>query len=653
MISLPVGPSRTTDNADGPSKPIVAPVSDSDVATGAHGTGSIQSFLKELIAISARYEKTLPSSGTLAAEAPDTGEAESTIFDASSPEEVFTEAWLDAGLNPEALDIETLRAMVQTVRAEMANDERPERPFREELEALVGTDAPRPSQRDVPHPQGSASAPEPNDAGLFPQGPKPRDGAADLAEITAQSQVAMPTAPLPFSSGAAGESPSGASGESAAEFRGTLPNPGAPQAVVGTPLLKTGLAGDSPHNRALPHPAGNLDGSIHNDEDGGLGPAPNFLRPTNVSADDNIAGQISLGRKSDDPAETAVAREMATPPRSSASAEFFSPRSAATAPASVPLERRATKPVPDPPVAAGRNFANGMKGESVAESDQLRVADSGSQARSMSALEQASRGGDAPMPLQGWKDSPSAAKSSYGTEPFAVADAAPVAASPGGGAHSAPPFAGGGESKAAPLSSGQAAPAPPQGPAVVPDALLEESAELPAEADAQDLATGMRHVTEGASAMRSGIIHASAMAQGDTVVHVSRQIATAIRNGSENSFDISLNQTELGKVRIHLAPTDGGISVSILADRPETLDLLRRHAELLAQEFRDLGYGAIDFSFASGDQPGQHSGHDTHESGPGAPASDLGRITRSPMTNAGETLQRPARDDAGRMDIRI
>jgi len=46
---------------------------------------------------------------------------------------------------------------------------------------------------------------------------------------------------------------------------------------------------------------------------------------------------------------------------------------------------------------------------------------------------------------------------------------------------------------------------------------------------------------------------------------------------------------------------DTGISVLITAERPETLDLMRRHIDQLAEEFRNLGYEDIGFEFTGSD----------------------------------------------------
>ena len=89
----------------------------------------------------------------------------------------------------------------------------------------------------------------------------------------------------------------------------------------------------------------------------------------------------------------------------------------------------------------------------------------------------------------------------------------------------------------------------------------------------------------------------------ETARHAAAQIAVAISNTSGKVTEISLNPEELGRVRLSLSAADGVISLNVLAERPETHDLLRRHMDILAQEFRQLGYTSISFSF--GEQKGQ------------------------------------------------
>lgn len=85
----------------------------------------------------------------------------------------------------------------------------------------------------------------------------------------------------------------------------------------------------------------------------------------------------------------------------------------------------------------------------------------------------------------------------------------------------------------------------------------------------------------------------------------SQQIATAVAIDRPDAaqIDVSLSPEELGQVRLRLNYSDLGLSVSITAERPETLDLLRRNIDSLARDFQELGYGDVNFSF--GDQSRQ------------------------------------------------
>ncbi|RLK00507.1 flagellar hook-length control protein FliK [Ruegeria conchae] len=54
--------------------------------------------------------------------------------------------------------------------------------------------------------------------------------------------------------------------------------------------------------------------------------------------------------------------------------------------------------------------------------------------------------------------------------------------------------------------------------------------------------------------------------------------------------DIALNPEELGRVSITLTNREDGLHLMIMTERPETLDLMRRHIALLSAEFEKLGY---------------------------------------------------------------
>lgn len=86
-------------------------------------------------------------------------------------------------------------------------------------------------------------------------------------------------------------------------------------------------------------------------------------------------------------------------------------------------------------------------------------------------------------------------------------------------------------------------------------------------------------------------------------------VAGASAGGGEQAIELTLNPAELGRVRISMTPGDGTITVTVIAERPETLELMRRHADMLAQDFRHLGLGSAEFAF--GRNPGQPGGTGT------------------------------------------
>ncbi|MFU8882074.1 MAG: flagellar hook-length control protein FliK [Rhodobacterales bacterium] len=99
-------------------------------------------------------------------------------------------------------------------------------------------------------------------------------------------------------------------------------------------------------------------------------------------------------------------------------------------------------------------------------------------------------------------------------------------------------------------------------------------------------------------------------AVGMPTINVARQVAhqflTAASANAQGTVDIQLNPESLGRVRINMTMADGAMIMNIQADRMETLDLMRRNIDQLAQEFRMIGYDNISFSFGQNAKQGQH-----------------------------------------------
>jgi hypothetical protein len=81
---------------------------------------------------------------------------------------------------------------------------------------------------------------------------------------------------------------------------------------------------------------------------------------------------------------------------------------------------------------------------------------------------------------------------------------------------------------------------------------------------------------------------------------VAGQVAIAIEQASGRRVEIRLDPPELGRVQIELRQVDGGLQAVVLAQRPETHELLRRHADLLIRDLVDAGFNAVTLDFAQG-----------------------------------------------------
>lgn len=123
---------------------------------------------------------------------------------------------------------------------------------------------------------------------------------------------------------------------------------------------------------------------------------------------------------------------------------------------------------------------------------------------------------------------------------------------------------------------------------------------------------------------------------------VAQQLAVAVTQTAGQPTEIALNPEELGRVRMSMSLTDGTLILQINAERPETTDLLRRHIDTLAQEFRSLGYTEISFDFGEERTPQQNA----HK------AEALGDVADGPADThePAALVPRPSR---GGLDLRL
>jgi hypothetical protein len=177
----------------------------------------------------------------------------------------------------------------------------------------------------------------------------------------------------------------------------------------------------------------------------------------------------------------------------------------------------------------------------------------------------------------------------------------------------------------------------PVGGSPGPETLSDPTSAFPAQGEPELSATA--RVEEGAPQMpvtdtrRIGAEHhgATNRAGPDAPPPAERQIVTAILSSGTGRTDILLDPQDLGRVRLSLEGNEAGLVVTVIADRAETADLLRRNADLLLAEFRDAGYANLSFSFSD---RGQNT-----DAWPDADAAPDGHSTRPDTLPATESAR--------------
>lgn len=129
---------------------------------------------------------------------------------------------------------------------------------------------------------------------------------------------------------------------------------------------------------------------------------------------------------------------------------------------------------------------------------------------------------------------------------------------------------------------------------------------------------------------------------------VAAQLADIAQRMSGKSVELALNPAELGRVKLSLTPAENGMAVTITAERAETLDLMRRNIDTLAQEFRDIGYEDISFSFE------QQSHESAGESQDEAPSYHTPKLEpASPQAPEPQSPYQISLSPTDRIDIRV
>ena len=78
------------------------------------------------------------------------------------------------------------------------------------------------------------------------------------------------------------------------------------------------------------------------------------------------------------------------------------------------------------------------------------------------------------------------------------------------------------------------------------------------------------------------------------------QMRVAFSRSMDSTVDLALSPAELGRVRMSIQIHDQIVTLVVTADRPDTADLMRRHMDALAQEFRGMGFAGVSIDVSTG-----------------------------------------------------
>lgn len=195
------------------------------------------------------------------------------------------------------------------------------------------------------------------------------------------------------------------------------------------------------------------------------------------------------------------------------------------------------------------------------------------------------------------------------------------------------------------------APAPTTGTGGIPDLSValdpqgrDEPGTFPDDTGTEPFATGPNHTTHPQTRAATALPVAAERPA------IASQLGNAILSARDGMTELRLVPGELGAIRFRLHSEAERLVIVISADRPETLALMRRHADDLSAELRGAGYERIDLSFGgqadssaegwNGPLPDPQAGPDTAphpatgaEGNDAAPHPDLSRRPPGPGTS--------------------
>ncbi len=134
----------------------------------------------------------------------------------------------------------------------------------------------------------------------------------------------------------------------------------------------------------------------------------------------------------------------------------------------------------------------------------------------------------------------------------------------------------------------------------------------------------------------------AAVAAAPVATQITAQLPQLLTKADKQTIELRLDPPELGRVTIHLTTNDQQVTAQVIADRPDTVDLMRRHAELLAATLARAGFSQADLSFQQGQSQNNKGEFEQFQSIAGISESDEPAISTPILTG-----------QDGRLDIRL
>jgi len=122
-----------------------------------------------------------------------------------------------------------------------------------------------------------------------------------------------------------------------------------------------------------------------------------------------------------------------------------------------------------------------------------------------------------------------------------------------------------------------------------------------------------------------------------------QQTVAVLARIADGDTELRLDPPELGRVRVSIASTDAGVVATVIAERPEVADMMRRHADALTRALEAAGGGSVDLRF--GGEGGQAWSDDRSDGGPAS--GDVGDASGT------HVVERSVRVRVDGLDLRV